>query len=200
MNTKILLAIALSVVSINASAASSNFEGFYIGASASALKLDAKLKSTDPTIKFSDGDSTSLGVNLGYGTVNGSFYVGAEAALRNNYGKAEDSTGLIKVEGKQGWDLSILPGYLINQTTLIYGRIGITSINGEMTIPVLSLSGSEDMDGMICGLGLQKAFTENLSGKIEYTHVTASKSFNELGGYKIEGEATGASVGIQYTF
>lgn len=208
MNTKIFLAMALTVVSVNASAENSNFEGIYIGGSAHILASDGQLKVSELPLAdtdFSSKDNTTgLGVNLGYGTVNGAFYVGIEAGLRNNIGKAEGSVlgTSIKADGKQAWDVTVLPGYLINETTLIYGRIGITSVSvdSEATISGTTITGTDDFNGLVCGLGLQKALAKNLSAKIEYTHASVSKSFKELGGYKIEADSAGVSLGLQYNF
>ena len=198
MFKKTLLALTISATAMSAQATNSVFEGPYMGATLSMLNLDADYKETAGSLDFSnDGTAAGVGVNLGYGGLNGSFYGAVEVAFKTNYGKAEDATGLAKINGKDGWELSLLPGFLINETSLIYGRIGMGSINGEVSVPIAGLSQSDDIDLTIWGLGFQKMFTENLSAKVEYVRGNFSKKESN---YEIEGDSSGIILGAQYTF
>ncbi len=198
MYKKSLLVLSFSAVSMVASAGNSPFKGPYVGATLSLLNTDVEYKDAGSSMDFnSDGTETGLGLNLGYGGLNGSFYGAVEAAFKTNYGKAEDSTGLVKINGKDGWELSFLPGYLINDTFLVYGRIGMGSVNTELSGPAVGSSKSEDLDLRVWGLGFQKAFTENLSANVEYTCKYFKKKTSN---YEIEADSLGVALGVQYKF
>ena len=198
MYKKTLLALTLSTMSVAAFAGNSSFEGPYVGATISMLNTDADFKVDEGTVKVdSDGNNAGYGLSLGYGALNGSFYGAVEAAFRVNYGTSEDSTGLLKTDVKDGWELSFLPGYLVDETTLIYARIGFGSVNAELSLPSIGMSETDDLDSMVWGLGFQKAFTDQVSAKLEYNRTSFNKKYT---GLEIDGDSSGLSLGVQYRF
>lgn len=196
MFKKTLLALTVSAIAVSTSVAASPFEGPYVGATLGMMKTDISGKSTIGKVKFSeDGAETNVGLNIGYAAINGSFFGAVEAGYRENYGEAKESITQAKFKGKHGWEVSVLPGYLINKTTLVYGRLGMGSVKGELS--VLGMSGSEDIDTTVWGLGFQKAFTNQLSVKLEYNRTNFD---DKIDGVKVRGDSSGFMLGAQYSF
>jgi opacity protein-like surface antigen len=200
MYKKTLLALGLATLSMGAFASNSTFEGPYVGASVNKVDLSADVRSNAASIDFSnEGRNLGLGFNLGYGVLNNNFYCAVEAGIRSGSGEAEGeySGVVVKIEGEQSWDVSLLPGFKVNDSTLIYGRIGMGSMSGKAVIPGTTYSSTEDLDTMIWGLGLQALYSEALSGRLEVSKTSFDKKFESE---RWVGEATALSIGIQYGF
>ena len=138
-------------------------------------------------------------MNLGYGALFNTFYLGAEVGARTGSGKAEYSDGLATIEGKESWDISLLPGFLLNDSTLVYGRVGMGSVNGKSKVPAVGYSKSDDFDTVVWGLGFETPMMTNVLGRIEVSRTSFEKKYSSTG-EKWSGDATAISVGIQSYF
>ena len=78
MKKTILAALAASVLATGASQAA-GFDGVYAGADVGFTKGEWNETGFDMS-----GNQTNFGLNLGYGTTMGSFYLAGELAFRNN--------------------------------------------------------------------------------------------------------------------
>lgn len=114
-------------------------------------------------------------------------------------GKAKDSSGVATIKGKESWDISLLPGVLLNNSTLVYGRIRVGSVNGKAEVPLASYSDSGDFDTTIWGLGLQMPLSNAVSARFEVSRTAFEKKYNSTG-EKWTGDATAVSLGIQSVF
>jgi hypothetical protein len=195
---KTLLALSLLGASLNTFAADTAFEGPYVGASLNFVNLENDIEVLGTKLSFdNDGTNIGLGLNLGYGASFNDFYLAVEAGLSTGNGKSKSEyNGVeITVEGQQGWNISILPGYLVDNSTLIYGRLGLGSIQGKVS--ALELSDTDDIDTTVLGLGVQKSFSETLSARVELSQTSFDETINNV---DYSGTATAVSFGIQSKF
>ncbi len=207
------LAALLSLFSISMYAAA--FDGFYfgggLGGSQSNVDVNQNLE-TKPSVdgtplfdvvqsnKTNLTDNSFLGnLNLGFGHVfSQRWYLGIEgdAVWQNLEVNASPSTqervGQLsftqntKVELNNQFNVALVPGIVLHENTLLYGKIGAAwgnfdiknSANYSQVIqPGSTLSSSNGFsdsgyeNGLLLGLGIEHYLTKNLSIKLEYTHV-----------------------------
>ncbi|HSW69401.1 MAG TPA: outer membrane beta-barrel protein [Gammaproteobacteria bacterium] len=73
---------------------------------------------------------------------------------------------------QNNFDISLLPGYNILTSTLLYGRIGYANGNFKISTTNNSLiNTNQQVTGFRYGLGLNQTFTEHLHGRIEYSRI-----------------------------
>lgn len=127
----------------------------------------------------SSKDSAILGGFVGYDKRLGKLVFGGEAGL--NFGTSDtmsSATGVnrISIDPKRSFDLTARAGYLVNATTLVYGRAGYTNdrIHTTLTSASGTASASEDRDGWLVGAGVEHALTDKVSARLEYRYADLS--------------------------
>lgn len=143
----LLLSLALS-----STAFAEPFNGFYVGAGVGGVKMNTENTvkqslttplfsvTNTPAFSIDNHDSSWLGsLNLGYGkTINQTFYLGLDASAQfenldtgfmNQYVNTDLNTssyinGFNKLDNELA--LTFMPGFVIKQKTLVYGKIGPT--------------------------------------------------------------------------
>lgn len=200
---KIVFATAL-VASLGAStvfAQAKNFEGFSIG---------ANLNFADSTLELNlPGSSGSASQNNAYLSLQGQY----NYALNNSvvlglgmtYGLGERDAGTLgsaswtnsaALKEKNNFSVYFAPGYAINDSMLAYGKLAYlrTDLNASSSFG----SGTTGFNGYGLGLGLQKLFTKNWVGQVEYMYNTYSDNTLDFETQKFKSQAL--SLGVSYKF
>jgi opacity protein-like surface antigen len=183
------------------------FDGFYVGAGAGWIKgnVDQSVKQTLTlpvvgtqtlhTPSANTDDNSWLGsVNFGFGkTFNQVFYLGLDAAAQfenidsgfatsylTSNGESSSINGSSKLDNELA--LTFMPGFVIKQKTLVYGKVGPTwgHFNNQIHNNYTTLSstgyttgGLEDSKtayhtGLRLGAGVEHFVSDHFSVKLEY--------------------------------
>ncbi len=194
----LLVALAASAAAIAAAPAmaanNSPFTGFYVGAGATRDTADFSTKASIPGYSASnDASGTGFGGNLfaGYGyTFCNGFYLGSEVfgSMTSLEHKTTTSvsgfSNTAKIDVKNSYGLSVLPGYMITNNTLAYARVGYVRSKLEISNSGFP-SDKFNLNGVQYGLGLQTALMNNLSLRGEYTYTnyqSESRSYTNNAG------------------
>ena len=218
MFKKLLIATAILTSS---SVALATTNGAYIGAN---LGLDSvPYNMTSPTIGSSKGAfekgtrGTAANLFAGYGALvsqqaylGGEIFVGGSSVDITTFdGTAGHNTTLTsKLRKGLSYGISFIPGYMVTDSTMLYGRAGLirTRFNEKNTTTTLTdhiqstlnQSASQTVTGKQLGLGVQSDITQNVAMRAEYTY-TSYQSFNALGSkYKLKDDQV--SLGLVYSF
>lgn len=159
----------------------SDFSGFYLGAQAGAAQLTTNL--TGPrasrTAKNDELGNTGFagGPFAGYGRTFNKFYFGIE--LEGNVAdiewvaRQEIGGRLTSVRKKYDVAGTVRGGYLINPSTLVYGRLGVAAarFNTFLRLGDGRTFDQEDTQiGLRVGVGAEVAATENLFVRLDYIY------------------------------
>ena len=133
-----------------------------------------------------NGENGLVGsAQLGYGNIfDVRTYLAFELQTTYNTAKSHEVIGgdnTISMSEKEGVQLSVLPGYMMNNHSLIMGQVGMNFTVFERPAPVLTdtASGprgdqgpefSKWKSGLVLGLGYQTAISESLSIRGLYSH------------------------------
>ncbi|STX28583.1 Opacity protein and related surface antigens [Legionella beliardensis] len=207
-----------------------SFAGFYIGASTGpegALfyqRSHVTRFSPFPLERFDVIDKNRFAgvggfgsIFAGYGWSRDRFYLGIEGnanissleykLTNDEYVHQNFSKTTFTI--KRSFGVSFLPGYLLSETTLFYGRVGYA--NGRLKIkesdPSIN-SSTNDLDGIRFGLGVRHAFTPKWIGMMDYsqTHYdhVISHTFDPFGSVakhtKITPYTAQVAFGLIYSF
>lgn len=187
-------------------------DGFYIGAGVGydsyRIHQSTFTEDFDTTVVpsvFLDSDSITLnhsatgwmgGIFVGYGRYFDAFYLGLELNANGSnadttYTWVDDSGDSFnaKVQARGTYGIALLPGIKINDSTLLYARLGYirTSFKGSATInvapitvvgdpaasfPGVNVSGSNSKwrNAFQYGIGLESYVAENVSIRGEFDH------------------------------
>ncbi len=206
MVSRTILAAAILGAGLMAGSAHAQFDGIYVGGGLSLLKGAAEVDSSG--IFGSKGtrsdDSYRAGVNLnaGYGHSWGNFNLAGEFNYLSAPGKFSYTfLGTpINVKHKGHWALSLLPAYKLNNTTMVFGRLGF--VEGKSSFSIPGTSDEQKYKGTIYGIGVKHAFNRNWSGVLEYQNVSErSKPMGAFGGaISLKPNPAGLVLGAQYAF
>lgn len=195
-------------LTLSSTAFAEPFDGFYVGAGVGGVKMNTEnaVKQSLTTPLFSvinthaldieNNDKSWLGsLNLGYGkTFNQTLYLGLDAAaqfesidmgfdtqyLDNSINTSTYLKGFNKLDNELA--LTFMPGFVIKQKTLIYGKIGPTwghfdnriESGYEINNGLLSSYGSLHEEnkryhtGLRLGAGIEHFVSDSFSVKLEY--------------------------------
>lgn len=116
----------------------------------------------------------------GYGIHNSLFYVAAEL----NFSASTAKSHISNVEAVHGtsaattirinhnWGIGILPGVLLPQNTILYGRLGYVRGRLHVHTSDVSLASTHcSRAGARIGVGLEKYICRNFSLRAEYSHI-----------------------------
>lgn len=223
LKKKTLIALALTGASAASFAAS--FEGWQASAGIDSTHMKLKggeyfdfSSGSDQGYAASDGTHNKTGVNLGlaYGLKVNSYVttLGADYAYGNNtisnVNIASPGTGgPIAITAKNRWNLYVAPGYLFNDDSLAYVKLGYTHISTDNLIDTstgTTLSGGPGQHGMSYGIGFKQRLEHNspFFYTVDYTTgATHSNPITNAGttvGYDAKLKFSSVSVGLGYSF
>ncbi len=183
-------------------------DGFYVGAQVGydmyrvkdevdVLDNDGNALSSDPTL---NANGWAGGLFLGYGKYFDQFYLGAEIFGNASGAKSSSDTDVITETGdllsvdsdvkvKSEYGISILPGYKVNNTSLLYIRVGYNWAKIDHDVDFdgigagdLPLSMSDDesntVHGWSGGVGIETLLADNFSVRAEYTYTKYNNASN----------------------
>jgi len=128
-----------------------------------------------PTTLHAKGDTGTLGVFAGYDyKLTPHVVIGAQAEL-NFPVTAHFGDGVTTIDPKRSIDLSARAGYLIDAKTLAYVRGGYSNVRESTAIPTLATYVSGSQNGWLVGAGIERAVTQNVTGRIEYRYTDLSE-------------------------
>lgn len=179
-------------------------DGFYVGAQ---VGYDMYRISHDFTVEGDDveldGDPTLSvdgwvgGLFLGFGKYWDNFYLGAEIFGNASGAKSDWDTSVedddegvdvdIDVKVKSQYGISLLPGYKINNNSLLYLRVGYNWAKVDFDADASDddgddLFGSDDNEtvhGWGYGVGIETLLMDNLSVRAEYTYTKYNDPDND---------------------
>lgn len=164
-----------------------NYRGFYLGLQGgqdamSTSNSGPRDAGTTLTANYGDLGYTA-GVFGGYGAQIDQFYVGGELEVeigKTNSDHERDPSGRHSAVEKE-WDCgaSVLGGYVVNQTALLYGRVGVaeTRFQANYATGDKNISAPFNVAGLRFGAGVAFPMANNVFVRAEYTH-TAYPAFN----------------------
>lgn len=180
-------------------------EGFYAGLSLDfdAYKVRQSLATTTvPGVSITANPSLSAkgwgGMAIaGYGRYFRRFYLGGEflaggSSADMNYSiGAQGSHYDTSVQARGSYGIGLLPGFLVNRTTMIYGKLGVLRTLVESTESGLDITGpfnitkSQWANGINFGVGMETVVYRdcynNVTLRGEYTYTTYSAFTSEIG-------------------
>ncbi|BCP51445.1 porin [Kaistia sp. 32K] len=190
-----------------AAPAAFNWTGFYLGVHAGAA-----ITKGDYTVNGFDIGSESNtgfigGVQAGYNYQIDNIVIGAQTDLAYTSAKIGDSYLGYSADNKLDWlgTTTARVGYAFDNF-LVYGKGGVAY--GESKIdantPVGSFDESKWHVGWTAGVGAEYAFTQNITGLVEYNYVDlGSKTYFENvvgGGVKADLTSNVIKAGLNYKF
>ena len=146
-----------------------NWTGFYLGVHAGAALLDGDY--TDGAFGFSDDNTGFLGgVQAGYNWQFDNIVIGAQTDLA--YTSAKISDDGFGAENKLEWlgSTTARVGYAFDNF-LVYGKGGVAYGQSKIEDAVLAANDSQWHVGWTAGVGAEYAFTQNITGLLEYNYV-----------------------------
>jgi opacity protein-like surface antigen len=164
-----------------------NYRGFYLGGQAgqdatSTWSNGPRESGTTLTATFGDLGYTA-GLFGGYGIQANQFYLGGELEAelgKTNSDHESDPSGRHFAVEKQ-WDVgaSVLGGYVVNRTALLYGRVGVaeTRFQADYSTGDNAVSTPYTLAGLRFGGGVAFPVSNNVFVRADYTH-TAYPGFN----------------------
>ena len=161
MFKKIILASAILAATVSVAAAAETAP--YVGASI-GITNNSVTYNNNTTAGTYRGVPLNVFVGFG-GVLSQSFYLAGEVTATLGTISISDNTGL---KTSYGVGISMLPGVMVNDSTLAYARIGV--VNSHFTHDKNRVGGQ-------FGLGLKTAVTQNMDIRGEYDFV-AYKSVN----------------------
>jgi len=160
---------------VAAAPAAFNWTGFYLGVHAGAAMVDA-----DYGYDFGGGfagglsdDATGFlgGVQAGYNWQFDNIVIGAQTDFAYSSAKMSNDIGGFGTEGKLEWlgSTTARIGYAFDNL-LIYGKGGVAYGQSKITIDPVG-DDSKWHTGWTAGVGAEYAFTQNITGLLEYNYV-----------------------------
>lgn len=186
MYKKIILASAILASTVGIAAAN---PAPYVGASVGVTNnyLNANVNSTN--FNFAGYRGVPFSLLAGYGgVVSQSFYLAGELAATLGTAELSGNNGL---KTTYGASVSMLPGVMVNDSTLAFARVGAVRSH---------FSGNTNRNGAIFGLGLQTSLTQNVDVRGEYDFVAYRSITGTTAGtaFTISPRADQATVALIY--
>lgn len=188
------------------------FSGFYLGAS---------LGANGNFFRFHDdlANNINLGADTpllqafgGYGQLMpNNFYLGGEIYLNNTISSARANTQLIdgggvgthvNIQTRYSYGASFLPGVLLTQDVVGYGRIGPvwTQFYTNVQSPTAQYTNNNRQLGAELGAGLLVALTYNVDVRLDYSHSIYKSYHTTVNAYHIAPTSDRTNLGIVYNF
>lgn len=198
-----LLATALTFAAgaIPGAASAEPFNGPFVGIQAGGNRDElgtVQSQAGDLAIDRSQ-DSFTGGGFIGYDLkVAPRIVIGGEAGIGISTDDAIARTGTgaaLRVNPRMSYDASVRAGYLVTDRTLVYARGGYHAISARTTAAQSGseLRNTETFGGWMVGGGVERAFTDNVSARIEYR-------YSDLNGGNNRFERHQALLGVAWRF
>jgi outer membrane immunogenic protein len=185
--TTVFAAAAMAAVSTSALAADVSYDhsaavydwtGFYLGINGGYVRTRAS-----GLDNFTGG---MLGAHAGYNFQYGHWVFGGEIDVARTWNENSYAGGLIEVGTDWQYSLRARMGYAFDRT-LLYGTAGLAVTNAYIDIPVIPISINDRMVGWTVGAGVEHAFTDRWSARLEYR-------YSDYGEFEVLGIGTGIDV------
>jgi outer membrane immunogenic protein len=196
-------------------------DGFYLGAQVGydSYRVRQNVTLTDGIDSLSSNPVLNPagfvgGIFGGYGQYFDMYYLGGEifvngSGAETSYTTTATAGGVTdsaysKVSVGTSYGISLLPGVKLNDASLLYVRLGWNraQIKGQSSLTTAtgtySTSNNNWSNGFNYGLGVESAFYQNWSARLEYTH-TNYNSFSS-GGSSFSPSDNQAMLGLIYHF
>jgi hypothetical protein len=198
---KIITAAALAVIATGASAQASNFEGFSAGLNLNTVSTNSKI--TEPGLVL-DGigqQSWNGGIQGAYGFVASPttvVSVGVTYALgKSKAGAINENSGNASFEAKNQLSVYVEPGFLINNSTLVYGKLSYekakidAAADGSSTL-------SKSVNGTGFGFGARTMINKTTYLQVEIKQINYGSARFDASEFKTK--ATVGTVGVGMKF
>lgn len=170
-----------------------DWTGFYVG-----LQAGYGWTKVDLPAGFGeeDFDGFTLGAHVGANWQSGAWVFGIEGDINYNW---NENTYLGAIDVGTDWSGSVRGrvGYAIDRT-LIYGTGGFAITNGY--VDGAGLDESETLTGWTLGAGVEYAFAENWTGRLEYRYSDYGSDDFGLGLGDFDVTEHAVRVGVSYKF
>ena len=183
--------------------------GFYVGANAGYAWGQIDSSNFGIVNPFSDPDGFVGGGQIGYNYQIGQWVVGLEADFQGADLKstARNLAGTVTASNEINWFGTVRGrvGYAFDRfLPYVTGGFAYGNVKNKVTAPTFTFSDDNTQYGWTVGGGLEYAFTNNLTAKVEYLYVNLDKeSFTVPGGTFTSNVETKFSVvraGLNYKF
>ena len=195
---KLLIASALVAASTGAFAqASANaFGGFSAGVKVSSVGTSTAVNGTDGTSLNLGQQSVVPTVEVGY-----AYGLSKEIALglTATYDVTETKGGSVNglnLKSNNHYSVNFKPGYVFNNTTMVYAIVGYNAMTGKMQYG--GYSSNKSFNGFGAGAGVQVLLNKNVYLQAEAQQLTYSGQSDA--GAKFTPSATLGTIGVGYKF
>jgi outer membrane immunogenic protein len=151
-----------------------NWTGFYLGVHAGAAIADGDYSVGGFDVGGDNSTGFIGGVQAGYNWQFDSLVIGAQTDFAYTSAKISDNDGAASFENKLEWlgSTTARVGYAVDNF-LVYGKGGIAYGQSELKLSdgINSVDDSKWHVGWTLGVGAEYAFTQNITGLIEYDYV-----------------------------
>lgn len=173
---------AVAAVAVSSNSIAGGFDGAFVQAGMGVVKAKADVSFKNWFDAQIRDDNWESQVSVGYSWSFGRFNMAASAYYlpgKQNAGQTMqqyDPTEIDRVSLKlrHGWGVSIEPGINLNESTLVYAKMGVGLSKGEWLFerPKFqdSYSGKTSFRGFSLGFGAKHKFTRNFYGFAEIQH------------------------------
>jgi opacity protein-like surface antigen len=209
----LLLTATLLCCTVLPARAENAFQGFSLGAQASAMKASSKVtisEGSDKTPYKMDDSSQAItwqaGYNLGLGErfvlgLSGSYRSGVTPAGSSPVG--EDIP--LDVELSDMRIFSVEPGYALSPHTLVYGKFAYSSVRADIVVEAKDSKFGTTLKGAGFGAGLRHLLTPYLYVQVEFLQLDyASKTLSVPDEHEVrlpvKASTTSASIGLSFLF
>lgn len=199
---KIISAAALIVAATGASAQASNFGGFFVGLNLNTVSVGTEL-TVSPTLFENVGQqSFNAGLQAAYGFVvspSAVVTVGAAYGLGSfKAGKMSSTSGVEELKLKNPLSVYVEPGFLIANTTLVYGKLSYEK--AKLSGTYSGGTNSESINGTGFGFGLRTMLDKASYIQIEVKQIGYGSARFEGDANDFKTKATVGTVGFGYRF
>lgn len=198
----------------------SSWEGPYVGIQVGSTGLSGDYLATTGScapcrVVSLDGDATGIGGQAGYNFQAGRYVFGVEASLVSaDISEVSDRVIVGGVPGTRpdftralDWTATIAPrGGVLVKDTLVYAKAGwayaSTTVGHFTSGGGVYQSQKETRTGWVVGAGLERAFSDHLTGSVEVNHMDFGSERETFSAFAIEHELIVKSVrfGLNYQF
>lgn len=195
MKKTILLAAVIAATAPQAFAQAKNFEGFSLGANLTVAKTTTDVTVGGATLSDS-GTSTNLDVQLQYSfALAPQFVLGVGATIGTGNNKSGTVGGNdLSIKDRASFD--IIPGYVLSDSTLLYGKVSALSATG---VADGAGGSSTSLSGIGYGLGVRSMIDKNMFFLVGYDwNRYDEKTVNGGGAFKPKADVF--SLGVGYKF
>lgn len=204
MFKKIFIALSMLTVAMTAVAEKTPYVGFNLGVNDSHVSFNDSLSNRIDL----GGRGALAGIFAGLGaTAYQNFYLAGEifanATGTNQRADVSLNNGMtvLRIRQKYSYGISFIPGALITERTMGYGRIGLvnTGFSAKWTDSTGNNSYNKTATGGQLGLGLQTSLTDNLDLRGEYDY-TLYRSINFKNGVRSSPNTDQFNIALVYKF